>query len=263
MTSRLPSSNDINKWKNTLHNGECLQVMSKIPEKSIDLILADLPYGTTRNKWDSVIPLEDLWASYERILKSDGCIILTSAQPFTSQLVMSNPDWFRYEWIWEKTISSGQLNSKIQPMRNHESVLVFAPKKPKYFPIMTEGTPYKINRKAKDWSGHGYNDQSDHVSVNSGTRFPKTVLKIANPRIKNGHPTQKPLELFEYLIKTYTEEDSIVLDNVIGSGTTAIAALNTKRYFIGIEMDKTFYDESKQRIKATKKQRSLRDKGKR
>lgn len=245
----LPASPEkIGSWTDRVFTGDCLELMSGMPESSVDLILADLPYGTTKNKWDSIIPLPELWAQYERVIAPDGVIVLTAAQPFTAALLMSRPELFRHEWIWSKTIGSGQLNIKTQPLRTHESVLVFAPSRPKYFPQMVQGTPYKISRKSKNWTGRGYNQQTDHASVNTGTRFPKSVLPVANPRIKNGHPTQKPLALFEYLIRTYTEEGAIILDNVIGSGTTGEAALRTNRHFIGMDMDPEFVQYSQKRI---------------
>lgn len=227
--------------------GDCLELMPKLDNNSIDLILADLPYGTTRNKWDSVIPLDKMWQEYERIIKPNGAIVLTAAQPFTAALIMSNPILFKYEWIWSKTIGSGQLNAKKQPLRTHESVLVFYKNPPIYNPQMTEGKPYHMKRKAT-YEGPGYNPQKPNETINEGLRLPKSVIQIANPRIKGGHPTQKPLELMEYMIKTYTNEGDIVLDNVLGSGTTAVAAINTKRHFIGFEMDENYYNISINRI---------------
>jgi site-specific DNA-methyltransferase (adenine-specific) len=227
--------------------GDCLDLMPKLDDNSIDLILADLPYGTTHNKWDSVIPLDKMWQEYERIIKLNGAIVLTAAQPFTAALIMSNPNLFKYEWIWSKTIGSGQLNAKKQPLRTHESVLVFYKNPPIYNPQMTEGKPYHMKRKAT-YEGPGYNPQKPNETINEGLRLPKSVIQIANPRIKGGHPTQKPLELMEYMIKTYTNEGDIVLDNVLGSGTTAVAAINTNRHFIGFEMDENYYNISKDRI---------------
>lgn len=244
----------IESWLNYIWQGECLAGMKEMPENSIDLILADLPYGTTRNKWDSIIPLEELWEAYKRVLKPDGCVVLTSAQPFTSTLVLSNPEWFRYEWIWSKTIGSGQLNTTHQPLRTHESVLVFAPKKPRYNTLMEVGDPYTAVRKADDWTGRGYNNQIDHTAKNSGYRHPKSVLLVPNPRIKKGHPTQKPVELFDYLIKTYTNPGDIVLDNVMGSGTTAISAIRTGRNYIGFELDEEYAKQSRVRIGETLKE---------
>ena len=239
---------NLESWLGKVWQGDCLPLMNAMPANSVDLILADLPYGTTRNSWDSLIPLTSLWESYEHILKPGGCVVLTSAQPFTAALVMSKPDWFRYEWIWSKTIGSGQLNAKKQPMRTHESVLVFAPKAPPYFPQMGVGTPYKMTRKVSSWTGRGFNEQSDHKAVNTGTRYPKSVLLVPNPRIKGGHPTQKPVALFEYLIETYTLPGQVVLDNVMGSGTTAEAARNTGRKWIGMELDVDFASQDNKRV---------------
>ena len=235
------------KFLNKVTLGDCLDLMPKLEDESIDLILADLPYGTTRNKWDAVIPFEEMWAEYERIIKPNGAIILTAAQPFTSALVMSNPKLFKYEWIWSKTVGSGQLNAHKQPLRTHESILVFYKSPPIYNPQLTEGKPYHQKRKAS-YEGPGYNSQRPNETKNDGFRLPKSVLNIANPRIKNGHPTQKPVELMEYLIKTYTNENQVVLDNVVGSGTTAVAAINTNRQFIAFEMDEKYYQISKDRI---------------
>lgn len=246
-----------NKFLNKVTLGDCLKLMPKLEDESIDLILADLPYGTTRNKWDAVIPFDEMWKEYERIIKPNGAIVLTAAQPFTSALVMSNPKLFKYEWIWSKTVGSGQLNAHKQPLRTHESILVFYKSPPIYNPQLTEGTPYHQKRKAS-YEGPGYNSQRPNETKNDGFRLPKSVLPIANPRIKGGHPTQKPVELMEYLIKTYTNEGDVVLDNVVGSGTTAVAAINTDRQFIVFEMDKKYYDVSKNRIKQAFKDRNER-----
>lgn len=227
--------------------GDCLDLMPLLDSESIDLILADLPYGTTRNKWDAVIPFDKMWKEYERIIKPNGAIVLTAAQPFTSALVMSNPDLFKYEWIWSKTIGSGQLNAKKQPLRTHESVLVFYKNPPIYNPQMTKGKPYHMKRKAT-YEGPGYNQQRPNETKNDGYRLPKSVLEVPNPRIKGGHPTQKPVALMEYMIKTYTNKGDIVLDNVVGSGTTAVASINTNRHFIAFEKDEKYYDISKDRI---------------
>lgn len=233
--------------------GDCLQLMPKIGDETVDMILADLPYGTTRNKWDAVIPFDAMWLEYERVIKPNGAIVLTAAQPFTSALVMSNPKLFKYEWIWSKTIGSGQLNAKKQPLRTHESILVFYKNPPTYNPQMTAGKPYHAKRKAT-YEGPGYNQQKPSETKNDGFRLPKSVLEVSNPRIKGGHPTQKPVELMEYLIKTYTDEGQLVLDNVVGSGTTAVAAINTNRHFIALEMDEKYYHISQGRIKEALKQ---------
>lgn len=238
----------VSNWFNKTWEGDCLELMAEMPPSSVDLVLSDPPYGTTKNKWDSVIPLPDMWEAYKRILKPNGAVVLTAAQPFSSQLVVSNLAWFRYEWIWSKTVGSGQLNIRHRPLNTHEVVLVFSPKKPPYHPQMTTGTPYKASRKTETWTGRGYNNQRDHEVTNAGTRHPKSVLLVPNPRIKGGHPTQKPVSLFEYLILTYTLENDIVLDNTIGSGTTGVAAVNTNRNFIGMEKDKKFVDIANQRV---------------
>ena len=247
----------IEMWLDTIWEGDCIGLMNAMPEHSVDLILADLPYGTTRNKWDSIIPLDELWEAYRRVLKPTGCVVLTAAQPFTSALVMSNPDWFKYEWIWSKTIGSGQLNTTHQPLRTHESVLVFAPAKPRYNPLMEEGEPYTAVRKTDKWAGRGYNNQSDHTANNPGFRHPKSVLLVPNPRIKGGHPTQKPLELFNYLIRTYTDPGDVVLDNVMGSGTTAEAASRLGRRFVGMELDPEFVRVGRERIKVVAKEMTV------
>jgi site-specific DNA-methyltransferase (adenine-specific) len=234
-----PTTYSLAKYQDKVLAGDCLELMTHLPDSCIDLVLCDLPYGTTRNKWDSVIDLDLLWEAYHRVAKPTTPIVLTSAQPFTSALVMSNPSEFKVEWIWSKTVGSGQLNIKHQPLRTHESVLVFYRKKPVYHPQMTDGTPYAFTRKAT-YEGPGYNAQRDVEVANLGVRYPKTVLDIANPRIKGGHPTQKPLALFEYLIRTYSDPGALVLDNTIGSGTTAVAAINTGRHFVGMELDSTY-----------------------
>lgn len=212
------------------------------------MVLADLPYGTTRNRWDSVIDLPSLWEQYERVITDNGAIVLTAAQPFTSVLTCSNLALFKYEWIWSKTIGSGQLNAKKQPLRTHESVLVFYKKQPVYNAQMTQGTPYRARRAGSAWTDRGYNTQRDHEVENAGTRVPKSVLLVPNPRIRGGHPTQKPLALFEYLIRTYTNPGAVVLDNVIGSGTTAVAALNTGRHFVGMEDNPEYLTMGRERV---------------
>lgn len=237
-------------WADRVHGGDCLELMAALPDASIDMVCADLPYGTTRNRWDSVIDLGELWRQYRRIVKPDGAIVLTAAQPFTAVLTTSNLEDFRYEWIWQKTIGSGQLNIKRQPLRMHESVLVFYRRLPTYHPQMTEGVPYRARRRASAWNDRGYSDQRDHETVNEGVRYPTTVLRIANPRIRDGHPTQKPVQLFEYLIRTYTDPGEVVLDNVIGSGTTAVAAVRSGRHFIGMERDAEWLERSRQRAAA-------------
>jgi site-specific DNA-methyltransferase (adenine-specific) len=239
----------IEDFKNKIICGDCLEVMKNIPDKSIDLILCDLPYGTTHNKWDIIIPLEPLWQQYERIIKDNGAIVLTAVQIFASQLIMSRPHLFKYDLIWKKTIASGQLNVNNQPLRLHEHILVFYKNQPTYNQQFTKGKPYVINRKVT-YNGGSYNDQEDTSKINNGFRHPTSVLEISNPRIKGGHPTQKPIELFKWIIKTYTNNEGIVLDNTIGSGTTAVACLETNRNYIGIELNKEYCKKAENRIKS-------------
>lgn len=231
-----------------LRLGDCLEVMQTIPDKSIDAIICDLPYGTTACKWDSVIPFEPLWSAYKRIIKDNGAIVLTAAQPFTSALVMSNPKWFKYQWIWDKKIPSGMSYARFQPMRQHEDVLVFCGGKTPYNPQM-------IAREKPIKSG-GTKHSLTAPIANKDINFKKTY-KYKNPttiiafnKVRRGsiHPTQKPVELMEYLVKTYTNQGDIVLDNCMGSGTTGVACKNLSRKFIGIEQDLSYFEVAKARI---------------
>jgi site-specific DNA-methyltransferase (adenine-specific) len=236
-----------------LKQGDCLELMKDIPKESVDLILCDLPYGTTHNKWDIVIPLDKLWEQYLRVIKDRGVIVLTAVQIFSSQLVMSQPRLFKYDWIWKKTISSGQLNVNRQPLRAHENILVFYKEQPTYNQQFTNGKPYSINRKVT-FKGESYNKQADSQKINEGYRHPTSVLEFSNPRIRGGHPTQKPVELFKYLIKTYTNEGDIVLDNCMGSGTTGVACKELGREFIGYELKEEYFRIAEKRINETQKQ---------
>lgn len=227
-----------------LHHGCCLELMKSIPDGSVDMVLCDLPYGTTQNKWDSVIPLDAIWAAYKRVIKLNGAIVLTAAQPFTSALVMSNVKDFKYEWVWQKEAGTGLLNAKKQPLRDHESVLVFYEKQPTYNPQFTKGKPYVCK---KGGETQNYNPSGTVTTVNEGTRCPKTVQFFQRDKHKN-HPTQKPVALMEYLIRTYTNEGDVVLDNTMGSGTTGVACINTNRSFIGIEKDDKYYEIARKRI---------------
>lgn len=241
-----------------LYHGDCLEVMDLMIEDKtkVDMILCDLPYGTTACKWDTIIPFEDLWERYEKLIKPNGAIVLTASQPFTSALVMSNPKMFKYEWIWKKTRYSGNLNATRMPLKAHESVLIFAKGKTKYFPIKTEAPEHLIDKRktinpsiVKD--GGAYNGSKGFVNIrkkDDGTRYPISVQEFKNPNNNSLHPTQKPIELMEYLVKTYTNEGETVLDNCIGSGTTAVACINTDRYCIGIEKDKPIYDIAVKRL---------------
>ena len=223
---------------------DCLEGMKKIDDKSIDMILCDLPYGTTACKWDTVIPFEPLWEQYERVIKDNGAIVLTASQPFTTALINSNIKYFRYSWIWEKEQGVNFLMAKKQPLKVHEDICIFSKKQTIYNPQMTQGKPY-ISGKGD--SGEVTGKVKKIQAKNSGTRYPKSVVQFK--RETGLHPTQKPVALFEYLIKTYTNENELILDNCMGSGTTAIACINTNRNYIGFEKDKQYYDIANQRIK--------------
>ena len=227
-----------------LRQGDCLEIMKEIPEKSIDMILCDLPYGTTaRNEWDCIIPFTQLWAGYERIIKDNGCIALFGQPPFDKKLACSNLKLFRYEWVWQKTQGTGHLNAKKMPMKAHENILIFYKSLPTYKPQMRTGKPYVCK------SGRGstnYREQNSVVTVNTGGRYPIDVLTYHSE--KGLHPTQKPVPLLEYLIKTYTNEGETVLDNCMGSGSTGVACVNTNRNFIGIELDENYFNIAKERI---------------
>lgn len=225
-----------------LFEGDCLEIMKQIPDASIDLVLCDLPYGITQNKWDSEIPLSSLWLDYLRLCR--GAIVLTAAQPFTSRLVMSNPEIFKYSWIWRKEAGTGLLNAKKQPLRNHEDVLVFYKSQPTYNPQFWQGKPYKCK---KGGETSNYNPSGTVVTESDGKRYPLTVLDFQRDKNKV-HPTQKPVALMEYLIRTYTNEGDTVLDNCMGSGTTGVACANTNRVFIGIEQDPKYFQIAKSRI---------------
>lgn len=226
------------------YNEDCFDAMREIPDGVIDMILCDLPYGTTQNKWDSVLPLDKLWAEYWRVCKSNAAIVLTAQPPFDKSLGVSQIDYLKYEWIWEKTAASGHLNAKKQPMKAHENILVFYKEQCLYNPQFEEGKAYTQK------SGRGssnYGEQVQVVTENDGKRYPKSVQRFS--RDKNRiHPTQKPVKLWEYLIKTYTNEGELVLDNTAGSGTTAIAAINTNRKWVCIEKEKEYYDKAIERI---------------
>ena len=234
--------------KMELIQGDCLEIMPSIPDKSIDMILCDLPYGTTACKWDTVIPFEPLWEQYKRIIKDNGAIVLTASQPFTSALVMSNPKMFKYCWVWIKTKASGHLDAKNKPMKKHEDILVFGNKGfPNYYPQGLIDGEFKTGRNV-DMKGRVYSQYKNHGTSKKGN-YPKTTLEIANPSNKgNLHPTQKPVALFEYLIKTYTNEGDLVLDNCAGSGTTGVACKNLNRNYILIEKEPKYIDIIKKRI---------------
>jgi site-specific DNA-methyltransferase (adenine-specific) len=239
-----------------LIKGETLEEMQRLIEKGIkvDMILCDLPYGTTACKWDEVIPFDLLWDKYEKLIKDNGAIVLTASQPFTSALVMSKPDLFKYEWIWEKSKASNFLQAKYMPLKAHENILVFGRGKVNYYPQKTEGDPFNKGSRKNDKgiATEVYNripNAGKEVVNATGLRNPRTVqyFKTAESEGKH-HPTQKPTWLFEYLIKTYTNKGETVLDNTMGSGTTALACLSTKRNFIGIELEEKYYEAAKKRV---------------
>lgn len=235
--------NILNKIWNEDCVGECAG-MSRIADKSVDMILCDLPYGTTACKWDSIISFDKMWSQYERIVKDNGAIVLTAAQPFTSALVMSNPKLFKYEWIWHKTHPKGHLNAKKQPMRAHESILVFYKSPPVYNPQKTQGHARKVAKtnyvKVADGSSV-YGSEVRNTEYDSTERYPLSVQIFSNADLTNViHPTQKPVALFEYLIKTYTNEGDLVLDNCAGSFTTAVACENLNRNWICMEQDREY-----------------------
>lgn len=240
------------QYKNTLFNENCLDVMSRLPENSIDMVFCDLPYGTTQNEWDVLIPFEELWPAYHRVVKQNGAIILTAQPPFDKVLACSNLKDFRYEWIWEKNKATGHLNAKKMPMKAHENVLVFYRKLPVYNPQMTDGhKPMnavlpKDNIPAPD-KKRNYNHVDKRLGNTGGgtTRYPRDVLRF--PVINNDdplkfHPTQKPVSMIEYFIKTYSNEGDTILDNCMGSGSTCIAAHNTNRNYVGIEANEEYFE---------------------
>ena len=228
-----------------LYKGDCLEIMKDIQDKSVDMILCDLPYGTTQNKWDSIIPLDKLWEQYNRIIKDNGAITLFAQTPFDKVLGVSNLKMLKYEWIWEKEQGTGFLNAKKMPLKNHENILIFYKKPPIYNPQMRKGKPYTLERNTFTVN---YGKQVDMVRTeNTGERYPLTILKFKRDKEKL-HPTQKPVALLEYLIKTYTNEGEIVLDNCMGSGSTGVACMNTNRKFIGIELDENYFNIAKERI---------------
>lgn len=238
----------------TLLHGDCLELMKDIPDGTVDMVLCDLPYGMTACRWDSVIPLDKLWKQYERIVKDNGAIVLFGCQPFTSFLVCSNLKLFKYEWIYVKTQPSGHLNARRMPMRYHENILVFYKKQPTYNPIKTTGHKRKISKGQivkKESVGVGcYGAQEKGANYDSTERFPSTVQVFSNGLMKQRsiHPTQKPVDLCEYLVRTYTKSGETVLDNCMGSGSTGVACANAGRRFIGMELDEGYFQTAKNRV---------------
>ena len=230
-----------------LHLGDCLDLMKTIPDQSVDLVLCDLPYGTTECAWDAVIPFDELWAAYRRVAKDDAAFVLTAGQPFTTALIGSNLKAFKYTWVWKKPQGVDPFMAKRRPLNNVEDVCVFSFGKPAYNPQRVPGKPYSVKRDTKP----RVNEVTGKVmrpteTVNSGDRLPTRVLEFNQER--GHHPTQKPVSLMEYLVKTYTNEGDVVLDNTMGSGTTGVACVNTGRKFIGIERDPDYFAIAESRI---------------
>lgn len=221
--------------------------MKEIPNKSVDMVLSDLPYTTTKNSWDNLIPLDKLWKEYNRICKDNSCIALFSQPPFDKVLGSSNLKMFRYEWIWEKDNSTGFLNANKMPLKKTENILIFYKKLPTYHPQMTQGKPYKV-KQGRGSSSWNYDEtQGGYITENTGFRYPTNILKFNRDK-ERFHPTQKPVSLLEYLIRTYTDEKQVVFDGCMGSGSTGIACANTNRKFVGGELDSKYFEISKNRI---------------
>lgn len=248
-----PNTRETIEWRNSIHLGDCLEIMPQIPDASIDMILCDLPYGTTACKWDTTIPFDKLWEQYERIIKLNGAIVLTASQPFTSALVMSNPKMFKYELIFEKPNPSNPLLATKRWMSFHENILIFYKNTPKY-------NPQKVARLEKDKRDESKNNRISMpdvignakikaIDTTSDFKHQSSVLKYN--RELGLHPTQKPVELFKTLIKAFTNEEEIVLDNTMGSGTTCVACKQTERIYIGIEKDEKYFKIAEQRLNET------------
>lgn len=242
-----------------LLKGDCLEKMKEIPSASVDMILTDLPFGTTKNKWDVIIPFEPLWLEYDRIIKNNGAIVLFAQELFAAKLIMSNEKLFRYTIIWDKVLTTGHLNANRMPLRSHEMICIFYKHLPTYNPQKTIGQPNhgignSIGKKPKNNNNYGNYTILD--SDKSGLKYPKSIITFekVHPSITK-HPTQKPVQLLEYLIKTYSNPNDIILDSTMGSGSTGVAALNLHRSFIGIEKDDEYFNIARERIEScTKKE---------
>jgi len=226
-----------------LMQGDCLELMESIPDESVDMVLTDPPYGTTACKWDSVIPFEPMWEQLKRVTKKNGAIVMTASQPFTSALVMSNPKMFKYCWVWEKSKPTGFLNAKKQPLRQTEDVVVFYKQQSTYYPQGVLPTSKVVSR-----TNRGNYGNCSKTTLQEVTNYPRNILRFGS--FDGLHPTQKPVALMEYLIKTYTNEGDTVLDFTMGSGTTGVAAKNLNRDFIGIELDEEYFRIAKERIES-------------
>lgn len=232
--------------KALLINGECIKVLKTLPDKSVNLVLVDLPYGTTACKWDSIIPLDAMWNELNRICKENSAMIFTAQQPFTWKLCSSNPKDFRYELIWQKPNATTPFRAKYSPMKKHENILIFYKKQPVYNPQMEIGKPYKWNSKRSGGEASNIIQKKETPINNNGIRYPSSILPMKQER--GLHPTQKPVPLMEWLIKTYTNSKQTVLDFTMGSGTTGVACLKNNRRFIGVELNKRYFDVACERI---------------
>lgn len=232
-----------------LHNGDCLDVMTALQKSSVDLVIADLPYGTTQCKWDTQIDLAQLWSQYRRVCKPSAAILLFAQTPFDKVLGCSNLPWLRYEIVWEKTHPTGHLNAKKMPMKAHENILVFYDKLPTYNPQKTAGHTRKTATKRKDATPVYGAQNFGELPYDSTERYPRSVITFpSDKQTSNLHPTQKPVALLEWLVRTYSNEGAIVLDNTMGSGSTGVACKNTRRHFIGIEKDQGYFKVAQQRL---------------
>jgi DNA modification methylase len=241
----------------TLHNGDCLDVLPTLEAQSVDAVICDPPYGTTACKWDSVIPFASMWAEIRRVLKPRGACVLFGSQPFTSALVMSNPGWFRYEWVWDKALAASALNAPYQPLKTHETITVFSAAASthsprgtmRYNPQKTPGAPYRKPQPSRTVKQIYRSEVRMYTKINeTGDRYPTSVLRITGAARNKAHPTQKPLALLEYLVRTYTDPGDLVLDFTMGSGTTGHACMNLGRSFVGIERDPAYFAIAEQRI---------------
>ena len=231
-----------------LFHGDCLELMEDIPDNSIDMILCDLPFGITQNKWDKIIPFNELWKEYNRIVKENGAVVLFAQMPFTSELIHSNIKNFKYMWIWYKHYCRGFLNAKKQPLRTTENICVFYKKQCTYNPIMRKG---ELRQKGNSSKQRGCYGKYNPVKTINDKYYPTDILDFAGvPNSELNHPTQKPVDLLEYLIRTYTNENDTILDNCMGSGSTGVACMNTNRKFSGMELDKNYFNIAKKRIES-------------
>jgi site-specific DNA-methyltransferase (adenine-specific) len=241
----------VSKIENTIICGDSLEVMRYMPDNSVDMVLADPPYGTTACKWDSIIPLEPMWEQLKRLIKPNGAIVMTASQPFTTTLIASNMKMFKYCWVWDKTTAKGHLVAKIRPMQQNEDVVVFGQNKINYYPIIVDRPKNKIKTGVEGKRTEIMGGESKGYKKTYTQWYPKTILKFKTER--GFHPTQKPVALMEYLIKTYTNEGETVLDFAMGSGTTGVACVNLGRKFIGIEKDEKYFKIAENRIKELEK----------